>query len=101
MRWLDGIPDSMDKFEQAPGDSEGEGSLACCSPQGHKVSDATERLSFDFLSLVGEEMVYLFNSYLLRTCYVPSIIPSFFLFSVLLKYNFHTMTFIHFKYTIQ
>ena len=69
--------------------------------RGHKVSDATERLNFDFLSLVGEEMVYLFNSYLLRTCYVPSIIPSFFLFSVLLKYNFHTMTFIHFKYTIQ
>ena len=24
MRWLDGITDSMDEFEQAPGDSEGE-----------------------------------------------------------------------------
>ena len=23
-------------FEQAPGDSEGQGSLACCSPWGHK-----------------------------------------------------------------
>ena len=24
-------------FEQTPGDSEGQGSLACCSPQGHRV----------------------------------------------------------------
>ena len=24
------------KFEQAPEDSEGQGSLACCSPWGHK-----------------------------------------------------------------
>ena len=33
-RWLDGITDSMDvfEFEQTPGDSEGQGSLACCSP---------------------------------------------------------------------
>ena len=28
------------EFEQAPGD--GQGSLACCSPWGHKESDATE-----------------------------------------------------------
>ena len=27
-----------DEFEQAPGDGEGQGSLACCSPQGHKES---------------------------------------------------------------
>ena len=27
------------KFEQALGDSEGEGSLACCSPWGGKESD--------------------------------------------------------------
>ena len=32
MRWLYGITDSMDEFEQAPGDGEGQGSLACCSP---------------------------------------------------------------------
>ena len=30
------------KFEQALGDSEGQGSLACCSPWGHKESDTTE-----------------------------------------------------------
>ena len=32
-------------FEQAPGDGEGQGSLACCSPWGHKESDTTERLN--------------------------------------------------------
>ena len=32
------------ELEQALGDSEGQGSLACCSPWGHKVSDGTERL---------------------------------------------------------
>ena len=30
------------EFEQALGDSEGQGSLACCSPWGHKESDMTE-----------------------------------------------------------
>ena len=32
-------------LEQAAGDSEGQGNLACCSPWGHRESDATERLS--------------------------------------------------------
>ena len=27
------------EFEQAPGDGEGQGSLACCSPWGRKESD--------------------------------------------------------------
>ena len=44
MRWLDGITDSMDEFEQTPGDGDGQGSLACCSPWGHKESDMTEQL---------------------------------------------------------
>ena len=40
MRWLDGIADSMDvNFEQALGDCEGQGSLACCSAWGCKDSD--------------------------------------------------------------
>ena len=31
------------EFEQAPGDGEGQGSLECCSPWGHKESDMTEQ----------------------------------------------------------
>ena len=38
--WLNG-----QEFEQAWGDGEGQGSLACCSPQGHKESDTTEQLN--------------------------------------------------------
>ena len=33
------------KFEQAPGDDEGQGSLVCCSPWGCEESDMTERLN--------------------------------------------------------
>ena len=30
------------EFEQTPGNSGGQGSLACCSLRGHKESDTTE-----------------------------------------------------------
>ena len=30
---------------QTPGDGEGQGSLACCRPWGHKESDTTEQLN--------------------------------------------------------
>ena len=43
MRWLDGIIDSMDMSLSKTGDSEGEGSLACCSPCGCKESDTSEQ----------------------------------------------------------
>ena len=33
------------EFEQALGNGEGKGSLAYCSPWGHKESDTTERLN--------------------------------------------------------
>ena len=39
--WLNG-----QDFEQAPGAEDGQGNLACCSPWGHKGSDATEWLSW-------------------------------------------------------
>ena len=46
MRWLDGITDSMDmSFEKAPGVGDGQRSLVCCSPWGHKESDMTEPLN--------------------------------------------------------
>ena len=32
IRWLEDITKSMDISEQTPGNSEGQGSLACCSP---------------------------------------------------------------------
>ena len=46
MSWLDGIINSMGhEFEQTPRDSEGQGSMACCSPWGCKESDMTEQLN--------------------------------------------------------
>ena len=33
------------ELEQSPVDGEGQGSLACCSPWGHKESDTTEQLN--------------------------------------------------------
>ena len=33
------------EFEQTLGDGEGQGSLECCSPQGLKQLDTTERLN--------------------------------------------------------
>ena len=39
----------MDKFEQAPGDGEGQGSLTCCSPWGRKESDMTQQLNTKFI----------------------------------------------------
>ena len=41
MRWLDGVTDLMDEFEQALGVVDGQGSLACCSPWGHREQDMT------------------------------------------------------------
>ena len=41
MRWLYSITDSTEVTEQTPGDSEGQGSLECYSPWGHKEWDKT------------------------------------------------------------
>ena len=40
MRWLHGITNSMDMRKLK--DTEGQGSLACCSPWSHRESDMTE-----------------------------------------------------------
>ena len=58
-RWLDGITDSMDMSLSTLGDSEGQGSLACCSPWGHKELDTTEQLitTRENIPLVEEVLV--------------------------------------------
>ena len=40
------------EFEQALGDGEGQGSLACCSPWGHKESDVTKPLDNNLLYII-------------------------------------------------
>ena len=45
MRWLDGITNLMDEFEEALGVGDGQGSLACCSPWVCKELETTERLN--------------------------------------------------------
>ena len=44
---MDGWPHLLNRheFEPAPGDGEGQGRLACCSPRGRKESDTTYWLS--------------------------------------------------------
>ena len=46
------------EFEQTLGDSEGQGSLVCCSPWGHKLVDLNEQLnnslSYSLESVDGE-----------------------------------------------
>ena len=39
MKWLDSITNSMNMNLSKPGDSDGQGSLACCCPWGSKESD--------------------------------------------------------------
>ena len=45
---------SEHELGQTPGDNEGQGGLACCSPWDHKESETTERLNYnkDFLQLM-------------------------------------------------
>ena len=58
MRWLDGITNSMDMnlsklWELVMGREawcDGQGSLVCCSPQGHKESDTTGQLNWSELN---------------------------------------------------
>ena len=55
--WLKGH-----EFEQAPGDGEGQGNLACCSPRGGKESNTTEWLNNNktrYLSLQNLNWYYL------------------------------------------
>ena len=53
MRWLDGH-----EFDQVPGVGDGQGSLLCCSPWGHKESDMTEQLNWSDLIWKTELSIY-------------------------------------------
>ena len=39
---MDGITDSRHEFEQALGDGEGQNSMVCCGPWGHRELDMSE-----------------------------------------------------------
>ena len=45
MRWLNGITNLMDMSLSKLGVDDGQGSLKCWSPCGHKESDTTEQLN--------------------------------------------------------
>ena len=45
MTWLDVITDDGHEFKQNTGVGDGQQSLACCIPWGHKESDMTEQLN--------------------------------------------------------
>ena len=51
MRWLDDWCDGPE-FEWALAVSDGQGSLACCSPWSHNESDTTERLNWTWANLL-------------------------------------------------
>ena len=46
------------EFEQTSGDVEGQGSLVCCSPWGHKELDTTERLNNNFITYNSSSTVH-------------------------------------------
>ena len=50
IRWHHGL--NGHGFEQTPGDSEGQGSLACCSPWDCKESDTTQGLKNNYFVLI-------------------------------------------------
>ena len=51
------------EFEQSLGDGEGQGSLVCCTPWGHKVLDTTESLNNNKLLLAFHKTKIELNSY--------------------------------------
>ena len=58
MRWLDGRWHSWfngHEFEQAPGVGDRQGTLACCSPWGHKELDTTKQLNWTGLNLSSHD----------------------------------------------
>ena len=68
------------EFEQAPGVGDGQGSLVCCSPWGHKDVDTTERLNwkcwnqqFSLTHLIFSDFNFL-KTFMIVLCYHHNII---------------------------
>ena len=57
------------EFEQTPGDGEGQGGLACCSPWGDKESDTTERLNNQARSVIKTMLTLTGLSLRTRLCF--------------------------------
>ena len=80
MRWCHWL--SGHYFEQTAGDTEGQGSLVCCSPQGCKESDMTQQLNNKSLgTCVIEDLtffiwIYLFQSSIHAIVCYCSVAPS-------------------------
>ena len=79
------------EFEQTPGDGKGQGSLACCSPWGHRESDTTEHLN-NSVNYIYHAIHYITRTYVtagslssLTTFIQSSPVPSVSLVYVLCK----------------
>ena len=67
------------EFEQAPGDGEGQESLACCSPWDHKELAVTERLNINTNTTTTEMnlmniLSMMYNYILANTIFLPSLL---------------------------
>ena len=61
--WLSG-------HEQAPGDGEGQGSLACCSPWSCKELDMTEQLNNNILTMIWQLSMLISIMYIISNYYL-------------------------------
>ena len=101
-----------DEFEQTQGDSEGQGSLACCSPWGRKELDTTEgrnkwyliplssSVSWSLLKFMSIESITL-SSHLILCCpllLLSSIFPSIRVFSTESALHVRYQRFMDLKY---
>ena len=63
-------PTQWIEFEKTPGDSEGQGSLVCCSPEGCKESSSTQRVNSNqnssFIGIVLNLYIVLDNVVIFR-----------------------------------
>ena len=62
------------EFEQTPGDSEGQGSLACCTPCSCKESDTTYRLNNNIARIKWgkkKHTKYFYNFIWNKLCHQP------------------------------